>query len=214
MTTPTLQQIIDHVRPNVHTSNGTAHVSVGVMPDEAIAEIFDDVAAAKATFDEIDAKAAELRATLNKATTARREHKDKEEAVYTFDPNLGIVFSDAEGVRLQNAVKAADKALATNAAKAKNALMKYVAVAALRRPDAADEFTRRAVEANVEAQRLAEALTTALTERERYWTLAGKPVRASAEATPAIQTQRSAEQGQYLVDLKHLLSKALPFVSL
>lgn len=200
------------LRYNVASTDFGGVYFKGVMPDEALAEIFSEVAAAKATYDASAAEAGKLRGEIVKARAARSAHKNDADAVYTNDGDLGLVFSDARGVELQNEVKRLEKLAAAHASKSKTALVAYLVEAFSRVPEAKDAFTARAAQADAEAKDLAEKLVATLGDRARYWTLAGQPHRGVSETgRPAAVARIAAEQAQYVRDLEHLLSRALPF---
>lgn len=201
-----------NLRHEISTAGGTAYFRGRELPDPALSELFPEVAEARAAFEAVQSKADDLKAELKRATAARAEHKQNPEAVYTSDHKVGLVFSDPRGVELQNRVKEAEKALEGNARQAKAALLAYLVAAFARGPEAMDVFRERSIQSNAEAQELAAKLTAALSDRERYWTLAGRPVPGVTDsAAPAVASQRAAEQDQRTRDLRHLLDRTLPF---
>lgn len=212
MTTIDRTALAANLRHEISTAGGTAYFRGGELPDPALSELFPEVAEARNAFGMIQSKADELRTELQTATAARAAHKQNPEAVYTSDHKIGLVFSDPEGVKLQNRVKEIEKALDANARKAKNALLAYLVAAFARGPEAQDAFRDRAIKADAEAQELAAKLTAALTDRERYWNLAGRPYPGvSGAALSEAQSRRAAEQDQRARDLKQLLDRTLPF---
>jgi hypothetical protein len=203
-----LRREISH---KVKTGNGTAYVTDGLtMPDDLISELFDEVREARERFEATAEDARKLRAKLNTATAARSAHKNDEDAVYTSDPGLGLVFSDARGVALQNAVKAAEKELNANGVRSKAALLDYLVLALQRQNDVKDEALARALEADAKARTAAALLHVALADREKFWALAGQPFPGVEDESGAAY-RRVLLQHQRQMDLKKAVELALPF---
>ena len=203
------------IRHQISTGEGTAYFNGGPMPDPALAELFPEVDEARTAYEAVQTEAGPLRAELRDALAKRAAHKHDPDAVYKKDADLGLVFTDARGVEMQGEIREIRRRLDAVSARAKNALHKYLVEAFSRAPEAKDAFRDRAAEADREAQELAEKLMQTLADRERFWTLAGRPVPGvSAAALPTVQNRRAAEHEQYARDLPELLGRVLKFPSL
>lgn len=164
---------------------GGAYFTGASMPDPALAEIYPEVADALKAFEAFMPEAAKLSAELKEAFARRTEHKNHEDAVHTNDPNLGLVFSDPEGVRLQNRVREIEKALEVLSVKAKRALLDYLVEAFCRLPEARDTFHQRAKDQDSEVQELAAKLTEALSGPSRVSLTPASPTPRSLPSRPA-----------------------------
>jgi glutamate-1-semialdehyde aminotransferase len=206
----TLRRDLSH---KVKTGNGMAYLDGTVSaPDPLVAELFADVREALDKYEALSATARELQAKLRHALDDRADHKESPEAVFTADSERGLVFTDAEGVRLQNAVKAIEKEIASLGTRSKQAFLDYLVLAIIRQAEAKDEALARALAADEAANAAAKALLDALADRERYWTAAGQPYPGVADPqAPHARTTRVMLQHQRHNDLKHAIERALPF---